>query len=106
MVGVVLHGESTCAFHQHIHSAVTGKFGRTSNSVRVNEAHRNEVVLFVQVPPVGDSERFVGDGMVDRTPHVDDAHASLQKSFGICTEVTVYTGDGGIIGLVNVDAFL
>ena len=79
---------------------------RTSNSVRVDETDGNEIMLGVKVAPVGDGEGLVGDRMVNGAPDVDDTNASLQETFSICTKVAVHTSDGGIVGLVNVNAFL
>lgn len=63
-------------------------------------------MLLVKVAPVADSEGLVRDWVVDGTPDIDDANATLQKTFSIRAEVAVDSGDGGVEGLVDVDAFL
>ena len=78
----------------------------TSNAVRVYEAHGHEVVLRVQVAPIGDSKRVVGDRVVNRTPHVNDAHTALQEPLGIRTEVTMHPRHRSIEGLVDVHTLL
>lgn len=63
-------------------------------------------MLSVEVAPVGDSERLVGDRVVNGAPYVNDTDASLQKAFCVLAKVTMHSGNGSIIRLVNVDAFL
>lgn len=74
----------------------------TSLSVRINETADDEILL-VQVAPVRDGERLVSYGVLDGTPDVDNADASLQETFSIVAEVAVDTLDTGFIGLVNVN---
>ena len=63
-------------------------------------------MLLVKVTPVGDSEGLVGGGVVNRTPHIDDAHASLQQTFGVLSEVAADASDRGGVALVDVYALL
>lgn len=63
-------------------------------------------MLLVKVAPVGDSEGLVGGGVVNRTPHIDDTHASFQQTFGVISEVAADASDGGRVALVDVDALL
>ena len=79
---------------------------RTSDAVGVDVAHRDEVVLRVEVAPVGHRERLVRDGVVDRTPHVDEAHAALEQALGVFSEVVVHPLHGRVERLVYVDPLL
>ena len=76
---------------------------RTSDSVGVDEADRDEVVFGIERAPVRHSERLVRHGVADGAPDVDNADASLQETFSIVAEVAVDTLDTGFIGLVNVN---
>lgn len=83
-----------------------GRKGRTSNSIGVDEANRDKVVLLIKVAPIADSEGLVRDRVVNGTPDVDDTNASLQQTFGIGAKVAVNARDGGVEGLINMNAFL
>ncbi len=87
-LGVILDGE--CA----------------SDSIRVNEAHRDEVMLDVECSPVRDSERFVRDGMPDGTPNVDNANAGLEKTLCFVFQVMMHALHARLKGLVDMHALL
>ena len=78
----------------------------TANSVWVDEADGDEVVLGVERAPVGDSEWLVRDGVPNGAPYVNDTDASLEKAVGVLAEVTMHASDAGVEGLVDVHAFL
>lgn len=65
-----------------------------------------QIVLRVEMTPVRDCERLVGDGVVNGAPHVDDADASLQEAFRFLTEVVVDPCDRRIESLINMHALL
>lgn len=78
---------------------------RTSISVGVDEPHCHQVRLGVKVSPVRDCERLVCDRVLDRTPNINDADATLEQAVSVGAEMTVYAGDASIVGLVDVDTF-
>ncbi len=88
VVGIILHTEGA------------------TNSVGVDEPHGDQVVLGVKVTPVGDCEGLVSDWVTNRSPDVDDANAAFKESFGIFAEMTMHTSDTGVVGLVDMNAFL
>ena len=63
-------------------------------------------MLLVKVAPVADSEGLVRDWVVDGPPDIDDANATLQKTFSIRAEMAMDAGDGGVEGLVDMNPFL
>ena len=79
---------------------------RTSSSVWVDEANVDKVVLRVESAPVGHSKGLVRNRVVNRTPHVDDADASLQEAFGVLAKVAVDTSNRSVERLVDVNTFL
>ena len=78
----------------------------TANSIRVNETDRNEIVLCVEVSPVGYSERLMGDRVPNGTPHIDDADASFQKTVCVFAQVAMHACNAGIECLIDVNALL
>ena len=78
---------------------------RAPRAVRVDEVHRDEVLL-VQVAPIRHSERLVGDGVVDGPPDVDDADTALEEPLGVVSEMTIDALHTGVERLVYVNAFL
>ena len=78
---------------------------RAPRAVRVDEVHRDEVLL-VQVAPVRHSERLVGDGVVNGPPDVDDADAGLEEAVGLVGEVVFDAFDGRLVRLIDVDLSL
>ena len=79
---------------------------RRLNATRANHEEGGSEVLLVEVAPVGHRERLVRDGVVDRPPDVDDAHARLEQAVGVLGKVVLDAGDAGIVGLVDVHALL
>ena len=78
---------------------------RAPRAVRVDEVHRDEILL-AQVAPVRDRERLVRDWVVDRPPDVDDPHPTLEEAFRILGEVVLDALDARVVRLVDVNAFL
>ena len=78
---------------------------RAPRAVRVDEVHRDEVLL-AQMAPVRDRERLVRDRVVDRPPDVDDPHPALEEAFRILGEVVLDALDARVVRLVDVNAFL
>ena len=78
---------------------------RAARAVRIDEVHGHEVVRG-EVAPVGDRERLVCHGVVNRPPDVDDAHARLQETVRLLGKVVFDALDAGLVRLVDVDAFL
>lgn len=78
----------------------------TSNTVRVDEADGDQVVLGVEITPVRHSEWLVCDGVPDRTPDVNDTNAALEQTFSIFTEMAMHSCNTSIERLVDMDAFL
>lgn len=79
---------------------------RLTLAVGVNEFHRDEVVVDVQGSPVADSERFVGDGVSDRAPNVDDANTRLEKTIRFVSQVVTHTLLARSERLVDMDLLL
>lgn len=78
----------------------------TANTIRVDEADRDEIMLGIKRTPVGDSKGLVSNGMSNRTPDIDNAHTTFQKTVCVWAEMTVDASDAGVEGLVDVDPFL
>ena len=78
---------------------------RAPRAVRVDEVHRDEVLL-AQVAPVRHRERLVRNRVVDRPPDVDDTHPTLEEAFRILREVVLDALDARVVSLVDVNAFL
>lgn len=78
----------------------------TSNTVGVDVADRHEVVLGVEMTPVGYRKRLVSNGVTDGPPDVDDAYASLEETVSIRTKMAMHTGNTSFESLVDVDALL
>lgn len=52
---------------------------------------RYEVAVHVEGAPIRESQRLVGNNVVNGPPDIDDTHASLQQSVGIVGELVSYT---------------
>lgn len=79
---------------------------RAALALGVDEAHGDEVGVRVERAPVGHRERVVRDGVRDRPPDVDQAHAALQEAVRVGGEVVAHARDGGGVRLVDVHEFL
>lgn len=77
-----------------------------ADTVWVNETRGDEVVLLIEVAPVGDSERLVVDRVTNGTPDVNDADTAGQKAFSLFAKVVMHALNASIERLVYVDTLL
>ncbi len=74
-------------------------------SVGIDMASRNQVV-WAQSAPVANGERFMLDGITNRTPDVDNSNAAFQETFRFGSQVMVNTVHAGLVSLVDMNALL
>lgn len=74
--------------------------------VLVDETRGDEVVLIINGEIIGDRKGVVGDGVLDRSPDIDNTDSRFEEALCICTEVTSDTIDASFPGLVDMDALL
>ena len=79
---------------------------RPAHTMRVNEAHGDEIRVPVEMTPVGNGEGFVVDWVLDGTPDVDDTNAASEETGSFVAEMIMHSLDASIKCLINVNTFL